>query len=1078
MKQEGYQDIGIIKLMEALESNHLVYRQDSDYVTVKVRKENDLRVYPLNDVLGMVMDRSLQKWFDQVDDQVYECFDGLYLEGKIVPVPYVMAQDIGQFITMLVNQKSALDKELFDSLDHVEEDMRVFEVNEKTEWIVQMYKLNPLLGNCLVDKGKEEQVVRKAKDLVDKKLSNSSVQFKIFEEMTVTLATIFFAREFAHEESTFWSFICSQYGYRENNNKIRQIVTDCIKNALTRNNRLFVNTGKGINQYMISVLIHACAPRNSWMNFIDLLFDFYRVNLEWTYAEDDPVIRQMVVSLRNKMSSFSDARDLDVEINSKVYKVQAGIRKIVYERPGYAFKLIHQILSRIDHKVHHQEQPPKMYIDILCDEWMRKKTVQALLLRENRLQQSGRSVVGDYDKIRPRYVLSERGEVLVSISDVRLQSADVSSILMDVYRGNRKVDIQRMAYYGNELGKTMEGQDIEIASFSLPYERLFDIRIMIRCDGDVVYDSQNTLYREILCFQDGKEVDVDGCECGNYVFAYPLTRNLEFSHASINDVYEGNFVISHVQLQDGFNVYMDGVLLCFDKSGLNTDNSVELITPDTLKDVSFVLAGKQYEVLKNDCYLTLMARRKTDLDPYVIKVNDRILEHEDGMIDYDASAVYLRYPPVETKDGIYDVMLGYLGNKGVRDRKLYKWKPSLSYSFNKPFYYTEKDYDDAYVIVETEDGKKRMNVRQGDEIVQCNMDGGYLEIKVPRIVVSDENGTIYNEGTEVYQDEILPAKRLHVKLPADVKASLYLMGKKIVEERTGIFTLGNTFYSLGEKEEDELVVRAYFKKGGYSHKYDIAKIALKEHFLARIEFDYREDSLYWNHGNGFVGNKDGKMTLRIFANETFSYNLDLDSDLVCEKPNLPIGRYPYEIVKTTGSLFSRKETVLAKGKLQIGDENAMRFLDRIIQIKAITEGDINNSRQFDIRWTYVDSIKYKGIEFVGSEQRDCPVYEGIMYYTTRNGKRINFSDVTKGPKSKINPVKIVYINGFTLSITDLEDDGLYYERKLNMDKMENTYRITDDSLAGKKMNCGIPDLYVYETKEDDDVGSSQGIRKY
>ena len=253
---------------------------------------------------------------------------------------------------------------------------------------------------------------------------------------------------------------------------------------------------------------------------------------------------------------------------------------------------------------------------------------------------------------------------------------------------------------------------------------------------------------------------------------------------------------------------------------------------------------------------------------------------------------------------------------------------------------------------------------------------------------------------------------------------------------------------------------------------------MKEHFLARIEFDYREDSLYWNHGNGFVGNKDGKMTLRIFANETFSYNLDLDSDLVCEKPNLPIGRYPYEIVKTTGSLFSRKETVLAKGKLKIGDENAMRFLDRIIQIKAITEGDINNSRQFDIRWTYVDSIKYKGIEFVGSEQRDCPVYEGIMYYTTRNGKRINFSDVTKGPKSKINPVKIVYINGFTLSITDLEDDGLYYERKLNMDKMENTYRITDDSLAGKKMNCGIPDLYVYETKEDDDVGSSQGIRKY
>ena len=122
-----------------------------------------------------------------------------------------------------------------------------------------------------------------------------------------------------------------------------------------------------------------------------------------------------------------------------------------------------------------------------------------------------------------------------------------------------------------------------------------------------------------------------------------------------------------------------------------------------------------------------------------------------------------------------------------------------------------------------------------------------------------------------------------------------------------------------------------------------------------------------------------------------------------------------------------------------------------------------------IKNTYIKYIKYEGIKFVFSEDRECPIYSGIMFFE-RNSEQHNFScsesELSNGTKLyKINPVTIVFINDNTLSITNEDGDGIYYHRFYNKDSLENNYFITDrEPTAKSRSTYYLADLYTYEKR--------------
>ena len=161
---------------------------------------------------------------------------------------------------------------------------------------------------------------------------------------------------------------------------------------------------------------------------------------------------------------------------------------------------------------------------------------------------------------------------------------------------------------------------------------------------------------------------------------------------------------------------------------------------------------------------------------------------------------------------------------------------------------------------------------------------------------------------------------------------------------------------------------------------------------------------------------------------------------------------------------------VATGFLQVGDENELRFIDKYIVIDKITFEDGTKSETVEIKKSYIDQIEYLGIQYVDSEERECPVYTGIMYFVNGRGERYNYSTEEKKDKFghelyKINPVRIVFINDNTLSITNADKDGIYYYRYFDKYKLQNYYQITDRNPVKQNENFYyVADLYFY-TKE-------------
>ena len=200
----------------------------------------------------------------------------------------------------------------------------------------------------------------------------------------------------------------------------------------------------------------------------------------------------------------------------------------------------------------------------------------------------------------------------------------------------------------------------------------------------------------------------------------------------------------------------------------------------------------------------------------------------------------------------------------------------------------------------------------------------------------------------------------------------------------------------------------------------------------------------------------------------YEFSLDNDTDYLSIPDEMPIGNYPYEISILSGGMFRKTKEKIAEGDCVVGDQNALRFMNRRIVIEAITDEFKEEAGHIVIRPCCIDHIMFQGME--DTSEGYCPVYSGIMYTTGYHGERYEFSfdehTNSRGvTKMMVNPVRIVFVGDNSLCITDSEGDGLYYYYYYDRDFECTVYALTDHEYT--KMNkhkYSNADLYSYRTE--------------
>lgn len=1015
------------------------------------------------------------------DEKIIEFLNAHYTNGKLMIPSNNSTQWFHSFISRsgysideiaeLYGYADSQNKENdVQSLETIEDDMRKHNIASE-DWLNRLYAENPLIGNEIISEKEKEELFYITKGYIDERLRNPSTKFNLKIKMEITLAIITYAKEWdTGGESGFWRYITSQFGYRDDTGQLRGILCDCVLEAMQKNRRWFLTRAKRC-QYKSTIVVHALTTERSWVHFYEFLFDFYKTNMGWTYVKDDPIIPRMVSALRGKLIAEDEDEDEDenLEISSNVYSFQEGIRKLIIYRTGYAVQIISRMLERIHGTINHTEKPAELYVDFLCNHWIESKLRNAYEVRNRECNIVSCNVAIDYTRIRPQYSLSDDTSPVILLPDVRLKKTDFNKVELKVYTGNAVVESKPLSFYGNELGKTLKGFGIDLDKCMRRGDGSLNIRVVLFCDDEEIFDSRESLYRECLCFSKGKECDIKETVKGSYSIFAPSTVEFEFSGAEVSEIDAGvRWRAYFVRLEKDFLIKYDGQILSYNVPNGEPVGGVRVIAPSSNKAASFIKNGRHYDVLTKNEDAVIIVYEELNFRKCVVAMNGEKIEISSIAPKAIGNRFAYNIPLIFASDNTCEFQVIDLERNRIISRRLFKLITGFDVRFDKEFYFTEEDYDDSFVSVTSLQGVEKHCFGVNDENISISVDDGTLEVKIPQVVVRDNAGEIWDNRKAIWKKDIRQEDKMYLSYPEWCCAVVKVGNAEVTEESTGTFGFGNAVFAYSDSDINSWVEVILCVRGKDLQKdYKIGRISRKERFLAEVSFDYHDENLFWNRGDGFLGNKNGNFVLRLsVADGKKEYPLDLEAEVAIERPGLPLGEYDYQIVKESENIFEN-ETVLQEGQLVIGDENELRFSKSMIEITAITCEKDRNLDSVNIRNTYINQIEYLGIQFVASEDRECPVYRGKMFYMGKGLNHHEFSSERVMSSEgfqlyKINPVKIAFINEHTLSITDEDGDGIYYYRYFNKMAWKNVYAITDrEPNVRTRDTYYLADLYMY-----------------
>lgn len=954
-----------------------------------------------------------------------------------------------------------------------ESDMNVQLNFESMDFIEKVFAENPLLGSTIIPKDELSKIYQDSSRYVNKLLSDPNERTNLHDDMVLSLAMISHTKEWdSADETGFWRFMTTKFGYGDSQYKLRNLLCGCLQNALMSNRKWFL-VKNGENLYKSTIVIHAFSTRRSWQYFCDFLFDFYKCNLNWTYIENDPMFFRMIEALRNKIQDVDDGSDEQIGINATYYHFREGIVKLILYRPHYASQLAMRMVKRIDELINHTALPAVNYEEQLCDDWMKNKLQGIVNTRRRYTSDTQRTVAVDYTRIKPFYYLHNENQIQIVFPDVRLAENDFDKITMNIYCDGHIVKQKNLNFYGNELGKTMSGFTINLEDYlHLSGTDSIDPQVIIKCDSKELYNSGKTLFRDVIVFKNNTETAIGSCVTGGYSFFYSGKNEVNTMNADISPIIETSFLRgAYIILRENFAIFLDNNVICLDSShnetkpivnvktnyaAVYTENGVtyQIVSGFEIIQVIFPNAG-------NDKKFPLVINNKPfDISAYPYKEVEGRRAYEINFASINTHKVTIQLVDFENHYPVYQGFFILI--------------PEFRYSFNKPFLFSVEDYDNAVLELRAGQNEQTIQVLPGETGISIDYQDGKIEIPVPFVKITDSNNNVWN-GKDLKWIKNIPQECfLYAIVPDNVKISLSLNSQKISTEKKNVFGLGNALYAYNTDDSTGIlnVYADLTPTNGMTREYLIGRIAVKELFVDTPVLSLTDGKLSWDQGHGFIGNNNARFALTVCEGTEFEkeYSITSETDTIDEGLSLPTGLYRFKICKASGNIFSVRNQEIISGEFPVGDENELRFLNKTIQIDSITCEEKSPYRSIDVRKSFIDNIKFVGVEYIESENRECPVYTGIMYFETGDGRRREYSydyitDKHGNKLWKINPVTINLLNENTLIIVNEDGEGFFFCRIYDNKICRYVYQITDrePTLAYQDLYY-LSDLYMFSIK--------------
>lgn len=930
----------------------------------------------------------------------------------------------------------------------------------------------PLIGSMTLTDEERSAILDEARELINKKLSERNKNFTARDKSILTLAIIQIAKDWdSSKQSKFWNYISRYLGYRDAESQsgwatVESLLKNALEDTCRDKKRIFIED-TGQRWFRGTVTLHALTPRDSWYAFFDFLFDFYRENLNWKATPNDPLIETMIQSLRQRFSDVKE-EDYKITISSKSYSFREGIRKLIVARPKFSSKLSYELIAYIHALLNNSNSEPERYEEKLCCEWFEDKIGRIAEIRKDARSfpdESG-EVATDYSRIQAKFILKDDNKILLSLPEIRLEGEKSKPDLkLELYQGEELLQIhENLPYYGNELGWTLKSKKLELTSIKGAND-FGHLKVRLLSSDEIIYDSEEKLFRKAFIFKGQNEItDHHKLSVGEYTMITPQSRDIEINIENgeispITGFQLQGWTANFIELNSNFFLSVGKTLSISDREGSGVDFHV--IPPDeSTRSPIFTLGEENFVFAKRTSSIGLFLSDCSQINHYVVRINDERIDLKN--FNYDSNSPIIKLPFKNLSKTCRFRVLD-MNEEKLLYRENYFLVNRASFIFDKEFYFSSSDYQDASLSIYLDDYSEKLAFSENDETLLIPYNEGEIQIQIPRIYLEVvEEIWNYRERPAWYFTQIPRESQFKISCSKEINASISL-GDSVIPFERGFYPIGEMIHSNPDSHILSAPITLVLGKNNQVlSKYPLTSVFYKEQFLNHPKFREENGILYWEQGRLFIGKENPKFTLRLrnktdkplefpFSTETVSIHLP---------EGIPEGLYSFEIDLVRQNLFKTEKEKIEEGSVLIGDKNRLRFKDRRIVINEITS-DPKDQGIIIIHPCYVDQIEYFGEQ--ETSEGCCPVYRGVMYRYEKE-KRIDFTSEEQANRYVVNPVRMIYISDRSMSITDKHGDGLYYRKMYDYDT-DTYYRITDIEYNDKtKRHYSTVELYIYITE--------------
>lgn len=787
------------------------------------------------------------------------------------------------------------------------------------------------------------------------------------------------------------------------------------------------------HRYYNTLQLHALSPIWSIHNLYDILYSFYRENLECCYDMGSNAAAMFTAGICRRWNQ--DAGSDILHLRSS--QVSSGLRELFVLRPKYMAAVCDALLERIDHIVQGDFTilDDMNRWDVLLKEWYIKKSAyEKTQMKTERKAAVKRKIVDTIENIHPEYRF-ESGCLYLSLPGIRLPEIKEQPIF-ELCQNGKRVYKQKLSVFGNDMLLSTRPLDITLDVLAeINWQKSLCLSVNIISGSNVIYYSGTALFREYLCFSPaGNEATLTRCSQTIRLIT-GKNCNIEIHDSEENWIEDPAYCYRAIRL---WMESVDSIKLddreILQENGGKKKRIWAYMMPEPVGDINAQINGEIVVVYREDPVLHIAMPNKNDGKNYHL------------IIDGVAALLYVR--PWEK--GQFKVMLPLARNKvsvvQIKDfergeivfERRYITIPSYSIIFDRPYYPDEDCAGSIQIRTSRGVQKVAFKLTPGENSVAWDWKDIRFEAKAPRLRVElGGKNAFYLPKMIWYNDETISNSFLAVHAPQEVLCSVFFNGRLLKPNFMGHFEIGTEIAQRSQNLESAilgLVIRY-----GNEHKERLlTEVRFSEAFISDPVIQDGKEIIWRPKEACFVGVRDTAAFRLDLENsmqqDPFTYSLTMKDDFIEKNFDCKAGKYKYSLwLVGQRKMFTKlPDKQLLEGEIVIEDSPQERFQNKHIILTYVSYSDPVTQKTVCTKMrrdcAVIDYIRFEG--YIDGDVKS-PYYSGELFFRIAMGWQ-SFSDCETDRFEKLNPVYFSLQDGYILVFNDPDmtvDDQLMLNLK-------------------------------------------------